>query len=105
MIRGDVHEYVDRGTVGHEQAGRRYCVVLQSSHLLPSSTVLVAPTSLSALEQTYRPRVTVLNQRTSVLVEQIKATDVSRLGRKVGQLSMEELWTVDDAIKDVLGLT
>jgi mRNA-degrading endonuclease toxin of MazEF toxin-antitoxin module len=40
-----------------------------------------------------------------VLVEQIKATDVSRLGRKVGQLSMEELWTVDDAIKDVLGLT
>jgi len=61
--------------------------------------------SLSAPEQTYRPRVTVLNQRTSVLVEQIKATDVSRLGRKVGQLSMEELWTVDDAIKDVLGLT
>ena len=104
MIRGDVHEYVDNRAVGHEQSGPRYCVVLQATHLLPSSTVLVAPTSTRAPELTYRPRVTILKQKTCVLVEQIKVTDVSRLGRKVGQLSIEEMWSVDDAIKDVLGL-
>lgn len=104
MIRGDVHEYLDNRSVGHEQSGPRYCVVVQATHLLPSSTVLVAPTSTKAPELTYRPRVSVLNQRTSVLVEQIKVTDMSRLGRRVGQLSMEEMWSVDDAIKDVFGL-
>ena len=104
MIRGDVHEYVYRQVVGHEQAGPRFCIVVQSSHLLPSSTVVVVPTSASAPELTYRPRVSVLNQKTSVLVEQMRAVDVSRLGRKVGQLSMEEMWTVDDALKSLLGL-
>jgi mRNA interferase MazF len=104
MIRGDVHEYRDRQAVGHEQAGPRYCVVVQSTHLLPSSTVVVAPTSASAPELTYRPRVNVLDRRTSVLVEQMRAVDVSRLGRKVAELSMEEMWTVDDALKSLLGL-
>jgi mRNA-degrading endonuclease toxin of MazEF toxin-antitoxin module len=39
-----------------------------------------------------------------VLVEQMRAVDVSRLGRKVAELSMEEMWTVDDALKSLLGL-
>jgi mRNA-degrading endonuclease toxin of MazEF toxin-antitoxin module len=50
------------------------------------------------------PRVGVLGLKTTVLVEHMKAADASRLGRKVGQLSTEELWRVDDAIRDVLGL-
>ncbi len=104
MIRGDVHEYVGREVVGHEQSGPRYCVVVQSSHFLPSSTVVVAPTSARAPELSYRPRVSVLTQKTSVLVEQMRAVDVSRLGRKVGQLSVEEMWTVDDALRSILGL-
>jgi len=104
MIRGDVHEFVDKQVVGHEQSGPRYGVVVQSSHLLPSSTVVVAPTSASAQELTYRPRVKVLNQKTSVLVEQMRAVDISRLGRKVGHLSMEEMWMVDEALRSILGL-
>jgi mRNA interferase MazF len=51
MVRGDIHEIADRDAVGHEQTGQRFCVILQSSHLLPSSTVLVAPTSASAPEK------------------------------------------------------
>jgi mRNA interferase MazF len=104
MVRGDIHEIADRDAVGHEQTGQRFCVILQSSHLLPSSTVLVAPTSASAPEKSFRPRVGVLGLKTTVLVEHLKAADASRLGRKVGQLSTEELWRVDDAIRDVLGL-
>jgi mRNA-degrading endonuclease toxin of MazEF toxin-antitoxin module len=39
-----------------------------------------------------------------VLVEQLGAVDVQRLGRRIGRLSAEELWAVDDAIVAVLGL-
>lgn len=104
MIRGDVHEFLDQRTTGHEQAGRRFCVVVQGTHHLPSSTVVVAPTSLTAPHRSYRPRVRVLDRKTAVLVQHMKSVDISRLGRLVGHLSTEELWRIDDAIKDVLGL-
>ncbi|MFM8600785.1 MAG: type II toxin-antitoxin system PemK/MazF family toxin [Actinomycetota bacterium] len=104
MVRGDVHEYQALDPSGREQSGRRFCVIVQAPHLLPSSTVLVAPTSSSARELTYRPRVRFLNRSTTVLIEQIRATDSSRLGRRVGRLSVDELWSINDAIKDVFGL-
>jgi mRNA-degrading endonuclease toxin of MazEF toxin-antitoxin module len=39
-----------------------------------------------------------------VLVEQIGAVDVGRLGRRAGHLTTEELWRVDEALLTVLGL-
>ena len=39
-----------------------------------------------------------------VLVEQLGALDVQRLGRRIGRLSTEEMWAVDDALVTVLGL-
>ena len=41
--------------VSHEQAGRRFGVVVQSDVLLPRSVVLVAPTSVSARPASIRP--------------------------------------------------
>jgi mRNA-degrading endonuclease toxin of MazEF toxin-antitoxin module len=32
------------------------------------------------------------------------AVDVQRLGRRVGRLTAEEMWSVDDALVVVLGL-
>ena len=49
LHRGDVVALPPpRGAIGHEQKGRRYGVVLQSSDLARLSTVIVAPTSASA---------------------------------------------------------
>ncbi len=39
-----------------------------------------------------------------VLVEQLGAVDVQRLGRRIGRLIAEEMWSVDDALVVVLGL-
>jgi mRNA-degrading endonuclease toxin of MazEF toxin-antitoxin module len=39
-----------------------------------------------------------------VLVEQLGAVDVSRLGDLVGHLTPEEAWGVDEALKLVLDL-
>jgi len=90
--------------MGNEQFGRRYGVIVQSDALLPRSVVLIAPTSISAREASVRPEIMVKNLRTKVLVEQLAALDVSRLGDVVTTLHGQELWAIDDALQLVLGL-
>jgi mRNA interferase MazF len=102
--RGDVYRFKVPKGVGHEQQGERYGVVVQSNVMLPRSVVLVAPTSRSAKPASFRPEVEVAGDLTRVLVEQLGAVDMQRLGRRVGRLTAEETWSVDDALVIVLGL-
>jgi mRNA interferase MazF len=102
--RGDVHRFKVPKGVGHEQQGERYGVVVQSDVMLPRSVVVIAPTSRSAKPASFRPEVEVAGDLTRVLVEQLGAVDVQRLGRRVGRLTTEEMWSVDDALVVVLGL-
>lgn len=104
MRRGDVHRLRVPKGLGHEQRGVRYGVVVQADALLPRSVVLVAPTSTSARAASFRPVIEVRGGTTRVLVEQVGAVDVSRLGDRVGSLGAEELSDVDDALRTVLSL-
>jgi mRNA interferase MazF len=90
--------------VGHEQQGERFGVVVQADELLPRSVILVAPTSRSARPASFRPEVEVSGAMTRVLVEQVGAVDVQRLGKRISQLTAQEMWNVDDALVTVLGL-
>ena len=104
MLRGDVYAFrVPRGR-GHEQRGRRFGVVVQANELLPRSVVLIAPTSRSARSASFRPEIEVGGAATRVLVEQVGAVDVTRLGHLVGHVTPEEQWGVDEALVTVLGL-
>jgi mRNA interferase MazF len=102
--RGDIFGLRLPKGVGHEQFGKRYGVVVQSDALLPRSVVLIAPTSTSARRASFRPEVEIEGTETKVLVEQIGAVDINRLGDLAGHLSSEEQWGVDAAILTVLGL-
>jgi mRNA interferase MazF len=102
--RGDVHRFKVPKGVGHEQQGERYGVIVQSELLLPRSVVVVAPTSRSAKPASFRPEVQIAGDLTRVPVEQLGAVDVGRLGRRVGRLTAEEMWAVDEALVVVLGL-
>jgi mRNA interferase MazF len=102
--RGDVYRFKVPKGVGHEQQGERYGVVVQSDVMLPRSVVVVAPTSRSAKPASFRPEVEVAGDATRVLVEQLGAVDTQRLGRRVGRLTAQEMWSVDDALVVVLGL-
>lgn len=104
MQRGDVFSIRSPRGQGHEQRGPRYAVMVQSDALLPRSVVLVAPTSRSARPASFRPEIRVNGQRTRVLVEQVGAVDVSRLGDLVEHASLEEMWGIDEALMTVLGL-
>jgi mRNA interferase MazF len=90
--------------VGHEQQGRRFGVVVQADALLPRSVVLIAPTSSSARPASFRPELVVDGQTTRVLVEQVGAVDVNRLGDPVRHASAEEIWGIDESLLTVLGL-
>ena len=104
MQRGDVHRFKVPKGVGHEQQGERYGVVVQSDVMLSRSVVVVAPTSRSARPASFRPEVEVAGDLTRVLVEQLGAVVVQRLGRRVGRLTTEEMWSIDEALVVVLGL-
>ena len=104
MQRGDILTLRLPKGGGHEQHGRRHGVVVQSDVLLPRSVVLIAPTSRSARAASFRPEIEVDGKRTRVLVEQVGAVDVRRLGDVVGRLSPEEQWGLDAALLTVLGL-
>jgi mRNA interferase MazF len=78
--------------------------VVQAGELLGLSTVIVAPTSRSAAAATFRPEVEVAGEETRILVEQLRAVDLQRLGEPSGRLTASGLRAVDEALELVLGL-
>lgn len=104
MRRGDLYELRLPKGVGHEQRGRRFGVIVQADTFIPRSVLLVAPTSRSARPATFRPEVLIEGEKTRVLVEQVGAVDVDRLGVSVGHASAEEIWGIDESLMTILGL-
>jgi mRNA interferase MazF len=104
VTRGDIFRINLPVRRGREQYGPRYGVLVQADELLGLSTVLVAPTSRSALPASFRPEVEIAGERTRVMVEQMRALDLERLGPHAGQLSASEQRAVDDALVLTLAL-
>ncbi len=104
-MRGDVYRLrAPRDAEGHEQAGTRFAVVVQSDDL-PLSTWIVAPTSTGRRAASFRPEIEIDGVSTRILVEQLTAIDPGRrLGEFAGRLSLSELAAVDRALAAVLAL-
>ena len=83
----------------------RYAVIVQADELLGLSTAIVAPTSRSAAPATFRPEISLGGETTRVLVEQLRAVDLSRLDELAGRISAAELRALDDALSLVLDLS
>lgn len=105
MTRGDVYRLTSpRGARGAEQQGVRYGVVVQSDELFALNTVLVAPTSRSALRRSFRPTVELRGTSTQVLVDQTTAIAPERFGDFAGRLTGPEMQAIDDALRAVFDL-
>ncbi len=104
-VRGDLYRLkAPQGPRGHEQAGARFVVVVQSDDL-PLSTWIVAPTSTGRREASFRPEIQVNGVKTRVLVEQLTVVDPQvRLGEFAGRLDGAEMRAVDAALLAVLAL-
>jgi mRNA interferase MazF len=104
VVRGDVHEIKLPDGRGHVQHGRRYAVVVQADDLLSLSTVVICPTSRSAISASFHPEITIAGHPTQVLCEMVGAIDARALGKQVAHLTYDELRSVEDALLLVLDL-
>jgi mRNA interferase MazF len=105
VVRGEVFRLpAPRGARGREQRGARFAVVVQADEFLGLSTVLVSPTSTRARPASFRPAITLEGEETRILVEQTTVVDPQRLGQSAGRLDANELRSVDEALRLVLGL-
>jgi mRNA interferase MazF len=105
MVRGEVVRLgAPRRARGREQRGARPAVVVQADELLALSTILVAPTSRSAMAATFRPTIEVDGTSTRVLTDQLRVVDAQAVKGSVGHLSHGEMAAVDDALSLILGL-
>ncbi|MDN5798323.1 MAG: type II toxin-antitoxin system PemK/MazF family toxin [Intrasporangium sp.] len=104
-MRGDLYRLkAPKDARGHEQAGARYAVVVQSDDL-PLSTWIIAPTSTGRRPASFRPEIEINGIKTRVMVEQLTVIDPQvRLGDFAGRLSSGEMRAVDSALQVVLAL-
>ena len=104
-VRGDLYRLRAPADVrGHEQAGARYAVVVQSDDV-PLSTWIVAPTSTGRRGATFRPEIEIDGTKTRVMVEHLTVIDPqARLGQFAGRLNSFDMQAVDAALRTVLAL-
>ena len=104
-MRGDLYRLkAPKDVRGHEQAGARYAVVVQSDDL-PLSTWIIAPTSTGRRAASFRPEIEISGTKTRVMVEQLTVIDPqSRLGEYAGRLDDAEMRAINAALQSVLAL-
>jgi len=115
MIRGDI-VLVDlpRPIVeaGHEQFGNRPAVVIQENDSIVSlSTVVLIPITGKLAASRFsgsflvKPtRVNGLHEQSIVLTQQIVAIDKHRIGRRIGKFCPDDLATLENNLRRLLGL-
>ena len=111
MARGEVW-FADLGEPrnGHEQAGRRPVIIIQTDDLSPLSTVVIVPlttkTRKGGLADTVLvPAKEAGQEHDSVaLCAQIRALDRRKLKFKIGELTPGRLSEVERAVAFVTGL-
>lgn len=109
--RGDVYRVNLDPTVGTEIAKTRPAVVISNDvgneH---ADRVILAPVTSSGLSRVYPFEVLLeageggLPQASKVALDQIRAVDKRRLGRRLGTLTKERMRDVDEAIRRSLAL-
>lgn len=104
-VRGDLYRLkAPKDVRGHEQAGARYAVMVQSDDL-PLSTCLIAPTSTGRRPASFRPEIEINGVKTRVMAEQLTVIDPqTRLGEFAGRLDGSELQALNAALQAVLAL-
>ena len=80
-------------------------MIVQADDLLALSTVVVCPASTSTPPASFHPDVTIGDERARVMSEMVGVVDERALGEQVGHLTLDELRSVDDALRLVLDLT
>jgi mRNA interferase MazF len=97
-------------TIGHQQGGRRPVVVVSSNglHALPINMVVVVPLTSHDRGLVTQPRISGsesgLRQTSFARPEDMRAIDATRLQRRLGRISNEDLAEIRKVVRYVLDL-
>ena len=98
-------------TRGHEMQKTRYCLVIQSDVLnkkLP--TFVIAPITSKVRPEWFPIGIVLkkgeseLSKESQIMLNQIKAADVTRFKRKIGKLNESTMVQINESLAFVLGL-
>ena len=106
MNRGDIYWVDLNPTRGSEISKSRPCVLVGATPINQARrTVVVVPLSTSAKA---RPPITLsvscLGKQVIAVCDQIRTVDKSRLKNPAGQLSAQDLNTLEDGLRQILAL-
>lgn len=106
MNRGDIYWVDLNPTKGSEINKLRPCVIVSATPINRARrTVIIVPLSSSAKP---RPPIAIavncLGKRVSAICDQLRTVDKTRLVKSAGQISLTELTSLDDGIRQVLSL-
>ena len=106
MNRGDIYWVDLNPTKGSEINKARPCIIVGATPINQARhTVVVVPLSTSAK---VRPPLTISvscrGKQVTAVCDQIRSVDKSRLKNSAGSLSVKELNTLDDGLRQVLSL-
>ena len=102
MKRGDIWLVNLDPTVGSEIQKSRPCVIVSPAELNDNlRTVLVAPMTSKGFAAPFRVPVTHAGTKGSIVLDQLRAVDKTRLARKMGAVSAKTLVGVLAALQEL----
>ncbi|MBI5044213.1 MAG: type II toxin-antitoxin system PemK/MazF family toxin [Nitrospirae bacterium] len=111
MREGDIYLVEIPASGGHEQAGLRPAIIIQSTNLEKLPTVLIVPLT-SKIKAADFPFTFIiepdqsnnLNVSSVALVFQLRAIDKRRIKNKLGELKQDKLEILRQNLKKIMGL-
>ncbi len=108
ILRGAIH-WADRNPVrGHEQAGTRPVLVLSHDVFNERSGTVIA-VAITRKEQkagfplTSELKTPIQSKRAWVKISQIRTLSAERIGKRIGQVSAEQLADVVEGLNEIIG--
>ncbi len=111
MKEGDIYLVEIPASGGHEQAGLRPAIIIQSSSLEKLPTVLIVPLT-SKMKAADFPFTFIiepdqfnnLNNSSVALIFQLRAIDKRRIKNKLGELKQDKLKILKQNLREIMGL-
>ena len=108
ILRGSVH-WADLNPVrGHEQAGTRPVLVLSHDVFNERSGTVIA-VAITSQEQkagfplTLELKAPIQSKRAWIKISQIRTLSVERIGKRIGQVSAEQIADVVEGLNEIIG--
>ena len=109
LLRGEIRWADLNPTIGHEQRGLRPVLILSDNTFNKYSGTVIAVALTSQKQKAGYPLILKLDASTLpkeswVKISQIRTLSTKRIGKKLGEVSTEEIVKVIEGLNEILGL-